>query len=255
MSYKFLACLTDLKRIQILSLRCYDCFKLLALLYPCGTQYESSSVLSLLHQCLCYGRYALLYLISFHPFLYCLQSLNAYHGLAALGEALNDPVLQATGQITLATEIRSVREYFHVRENNRQVTWHHCKVTWHDTRSHSINTGLHDVMKRLYGITTRLCDISTITWHDKKHQDTSYMVSLQGQVTSQRGHITAARQYNVTTSQHNIMEHVVSKFCIRLWLTLTQYTYWAHLMYSHCAVNLKVSTYIVLVLNIFFYEG
>ena len=47
------------------------------------------------------------------------QGLNAYHGLAALGEALGDDVLKATGQITLATETRSVREYFHVREHNR----------------------------------------------------------------------------------------------------------------------------------------
>ncbi|XP_033747949.1 endo-1,3(4)-beta-glucanase 1-like [Pecten maximus] len=46
------------------------------------------------------------------------EALNCYHGLAALGDAYNDDVLKKTGQVTLATEIESVKEYFHVRNHN-----------------------------------------------------------------------------------------------------------------------------------------
>lgn len=46
------------------------------------------------------------------------ESLNCYHGLAALGDALNDPILRGTGQVMLALEIASVREYYHVRDHN-----------------------------------------------------------------------------------------------------------------------------------------
>jgi len=49
------------------------------------------------------------------------EGINAYHGLAALGQALGHRGLQATGQLMLATEIRSVREYFHVRPHNRDL--------------------------------------------------------------------------------------------------------------------------------------
>ncbi|OWF42274.1 Endo-1,3(4)-beta-glucanase 1 [Mizuhopecten yessoensis] len=46
------------------------------------------------------------------------EGLNCYHGLAALGDAYNDDIMKKTGQVTLATEIESVREYFHVRNHN-----------------------------------------------------------------------------------------------------------------------------------------
>ncbi|XP_062571613.1 uncharacterized protein LOC134233642 isoform X1 [Saccostrea cucullata] len=46
------------------------------------------------------------------------ESLNCYHALAALGDALDDPILRGTGQVMLALEIASVREYYHVRDHN-----------------------------------------------------------------------------------------------------------------------------------------
>ncbi|XP_066271208.1 uncharacterized protein [Branchiostoma lanceolatum] len=49
------------------------------------------------------------------------EAINCYHGLAALGEALGDDVMKQVGQITLATEIRSVRHYWHVRNYNRHI--------------------------------------------------------------------------------------------------------------------------------------
>jgi len=49
------------------------------------------------------------------------EAINCYHGLAALGLALGDNVMKSVGQIMLATEIRSVREYYHVRTNNRRL--------------------------------------------------------------------------------------------------------------------------------------
>ncbi|KAH3888810.1 hypothetical protein DPMN_012848 [Dreissena polymorpha] len=47
------------------------------------------------------------------------EGINCYHGVAALGEALNDKRLQHTGQVLLAMEILSVREYWQVRAHNR----------------------------------------------------------------------------------------------------------------------------------------
>ncbi|XP_052801838.1 uncharacterized protein LOC128232367 [Mya arenaria] len=47
------------------------------------------------------------------------EGLNCYHGVAALGEALNDKRLQHVGQVMLAMELMSVREYWQVREHNR----------------------------------------------------------------------------------------------------------------------------------------
>ena len=47
-----------------------------------------------------------------------IQALNCYHGLAALGDAFNDPILRATGQVMLAMETASVREYWQVRDHN-----------------------------------------------------------------------------------------------------------------------------------------
>jgi hypothetical protein len=44
-----------------------------------------------------------------------------YPALAALGDAFNDPHLKHTGQVLLAMEIASVREYWHVRDHN----YHH----------------------------------------------------------------------------------------------------------------------------------
>ncbi|XP_071488268.1 uncharacterized protein [Diadema antillarum] len=49
------------------------------------------------------------------------EGITCYHALAALGHALNDPVLQGTGQLMTATEIRSTRHYWHVREDNRHL--------------------------------------------------------------------------------------------------------------------------------------
>ncbi|XP_077988193.1 uncharacterized protein LOC144442692 [Glandiceps talaboti] len=49
------------------------------------------------------------------------EAINCYHGLAALGEALKDDTMKHIGQLTLATEIRSVREYWHVRSHNREL--------------------------------------------------------------------------------------------------------------------------------------
>ena len=49
----------------------------------------------------------------FAYFLYC-QSINCYHGLAALGDAFGDPYLKHAGQLHLAMEIASVREYWQV---------------------------------------------------------------------------------------------------------------------------------------------
>lgn len=46
------------------------------------------------------------------------EALNCYHGLAALGDAYNDDILRKTGQVTLAMEIESVKEYFQVRNHN-----------------------------------------------------------------------------------------------------------------------------------------
>ncbi|ESP04325.1 hypothetical protein LOTGIDRAFT_237425 [Lottia gigantea] len=48
------------------------------------------------------------------------ESINCYHGLASLGEAFGDKNMKHTGQILLATEILSVREYWQVRQHNRQ---------------------------------------------------------------------------------------------------------------------------------------
>ncbi len=46
------------------------------------------------------------------------QSLACYHGVAALGHALGDPVIELTGQAMLATELHSVRSYYTVRDDN-----------------------------------------------------------------------------------------------------------------------------------------
>ncbi|XP_050419050.2 uncharacterized protein LOC126832341 [Patella vulgata] len=47
------------------------------------------------------------------------ESINCYHGLAALGDAFGDQQLRHVGQIMLASEILSVREYWQVRQHNR----------------------------------------------------------------------------------------------------------------------------------------
>ncbi|GFO20907.1 endo-1,3(4)-beta-glucanase 1 [Plakobranchus ocellatus] len=47
------------------------------------------------------------------------EGINCYHGLAALGEAFGDKNMKQTGQILLAMEIHSVREYWQVRAHNR----------------------------------------------------------------------------------------------------------------------------------------
>ncbi|XP_025097413.1 uncharacterized protein LOC112565819 [Pomacea canaliculata] len=47
------------------------------------------------------------------------ESINCYHALAALGDAFNDPYLKHAGQLHLAMEIASVREYWQVRAHNR----------------------------------------------------------------------------------------------------------------------------------------
>jgi len=47
------------------------------------------------------------------------EAIACYHGVAALGLALGDEIMEQTGQLMLATEIRSVREYYHVRDHNR----------------------------------------------------------------------------------------------------------------------------------------
>lgn len=44
--------------------------------------------------------------------------MNCYHALAALGDAYKDSRLKHTGQVLLAMEIASVREYWHVRDHN-----------------------------------------------------------------------------------------------------------------------------------------
>jgi len=49
------------------------------------------------------------------------EAINCYHGLAALGQALGDTTMQQVGQLMLATEIRSVRHYYHVRSYNRGI--------------------------------------------------------------------------------------------------------------------------------------
>ncbi|XP_071178751.1 uncharacterized protein [Mytilus edulis] len=46
------------------------------------------------------------------------EGLNCYHALAALGDAYKDSRLKHTGQVLLAMEIASVREYWHVRDHN-----------------------------------------------------------------------------------------------------------------------------------------
>ena len=43
------------------------------------------------------------------------EAIAAYHGVAALGFAMNDEVLEGFGRLLLATEIHSVRQYYHVR--------------------------------------------------------------------------------------------------------------------------------------------
>lgn len=48
------------------------------------------------------------------------QSINCYHGVAALGHAFNDKQLQYSGQVLLAMELLSVREYWQVRRHNRE---------------------------------------------------------------------------------------------------------------------------------------
>ena len=45
---------------------------------------------------------------------FCFQSINCYHALAALGDAFGDPYLKHAGQLHLAMEIASVREYWQV---------------------------------------------------------------------------------------------------------------------------------------------
>ncbi|XP_055868540.1 uncharacterized protein LOC106053486 [Biomphalaria glabrata] len=47
------------------------------------------------------------------------EGINCYHGLAALGDAFNDDNMRQTGQILLALEVASVREYWQVRSHNR----------------------------------------------------------------------------------------------------------------------------------------
>ena len=54
-----------------------------------------------------------------YPSHFFAQAINCYHALAALGDTLNDPTLKGIGQITLATEIRAVRNYWHVRPDNK----------------------------------------------------------------------------------------------------------------------------------------
>ncbi|CAH1789729.1 unnamed protein product, partial [Owenia fusiformis] len=46
------------------------------------------------------------------------EALNCYHSVAALGAALGDTVMEQTGQVLLATELRAVRWYFTVRNDN-----------------------------------------------------------------------------------------------------------------------------------------
>ncbi|BFZ06759.1 hypothetical protein BsWGS_09798 [Bradybaena similaris] len=47
------------------------------------------------------------------------EGINCYHGIAGLGDAFNDQNLKQTGQVLLAMEIQSVREYWQVRNHNR----------------------------------------------------------------------------------------------------------------------------------------
>ena len=54
-------------------------------------------------------------------YFYYFQAIACYHGLAALGWALGDDTMRHIGQITLATEIRSVRHYWHVRSYNSHI--------------------------------------------------------------------------------------------------------------------------------------
>ncbi|XP_038058080.1 uncharacterized protein LOC119729546 [Patiria miniata] len=49
------------------------------------------------------------------------EAINGYHALAALGEALGHSALRAIGQLTLATEIRATRHYWHVRPYNQHL--------------------------------------------------------------------------------------------------------------------------------------
>jgi endo-1,3(4)-beta-glucanase len=55
------------------------------------------------------------------------EAIMCYHGLAALGLALGDATMQSVGQLMLAVEIRSVREYYHVRANNQYFFPQHIK--------------------------------------------------------------------------------------------------------------------------------
>ena len=50
-----------------------------------------------------------------------LQAINCYHGLAALGLALDNDTMTQVGRLMLATEIRSVREYYHLRAHNTHL--------------------------------------------------------------------------------------------------------------------------------------
>ena len=45
----------------------------------------------------------------------CFQAINCYHALAALGDAMNIDNMKQLGQIWLAMEITSVKQYYHVR--------------------------------------------------------------------------------------------------------------------------------------------
>ncbi|RUS74245.1 hypothetical protein EGW08_017983 [Elysia chlorotica] len=47
------------------------------------------------------------------------EGINCYHALAALGGAFGDDNMRQTGQILLAMEIHSVREYWQVRAHNK----------------------------------------------------------------------------------------------------------------------------------------
>ncbi|XP_048238379.1 uncharacterized protein LOC124110988 [Haliotis rufescens] len=47
------------------------------------------------------------------------EGINCYHGLSALGDAFNDANLKHSGQVLLAMELLSVREYWQVRQHNR----------------------------------------------------------------------------------------------------------------------------------------
>ncbi|XP_071940914.1 uncharacterized protein [Antedon mediterranea] len=49
------------------------------------------------------------------------EAINCYHAVAALGHALGDVTMQNIGRLMLATEIRSTREYWHVRAHNKHI--------------------------------------------------------------------------------------------------------------------------------------